>query len=52
MITNLPGCQPMKPGSASLPMFGVRPVIVDPQSGAPIEGNSIEGAIKGLAYFA
>jgi len=45
MITNLPGCQPMKPGSASLPMFGVRPVIVDPQSGAPIEGNSIEGVL-------
>merc|ERR1719174_367994 len=45
MITNLPGCQPMKPGAASLPMFGVRPVIVDPQSGVPIEGNSVEGVL-------
>jgi len=45
MITNLPGCQPMKPGSASLPMFGIRPVIVDPQSGVTIEGNLVEGVL-------
>jgi len=45
MITNLPGCQPMKPGAASLPMFGVRPVIVDPTSGQPIEGNNVEGVL-------
>jgi len=45
MITNLPGCQPMKPGAASLPMFGVRPVVVDPQSGQPIEGNGVEGVL-------
>ena len=45
MITNLPGCQPMKPGAASLPMFGVRPVVVDPQSGQPIEGTSVEGVL-------
>ena len=45
MITNLPGCQPMKPGSASLPMFGVRPVVVDPTSGAPIQGNNVEGVL-------
>jgi acetyl-CoA synthetase len=45
MITNLPGCQPMKPGSASLPMFGVRPVVVDPTSGTPLEGNGIEGVL-------
>ena len=45
MITNLPGCQPMKPGAASLPMFGVRPVVVDMQSGQPIEGNSVEGVL-------
>jgi acyl-coenzyme A synthetase/AMP-(fatty) acid ligase len=45
MITNLPGCQPMKPGAASLPMFGVRPVVVDPASGAPIEGNNVEGVL-------
>lgn len=29
MITNLPGCTPMKPSSASLPFFGVQPVVLD-----------------------
>lgn len=28
MITNLPGCTPMKPSSATLPMFGVQPIIL------------------------
>jgi len=45
MITNIPGCQPMKPGSASLPMFGIRPLLVDPQSGTIIEGNDKEGVL-------
>ncbi len=29
MITNLPGVTPMKPGSASLPFFGVQPILLD-----------------------
>ncbi len=29
MITNLPGCTPMKPGSATLPFFGIQPVILN-----------------------
>ena len=45
MITNLPGCTPMKPGAASLPMFGVRPVVVDPSSGEVIAGNDVEGVL-------
>jgi acetyl-CoA synthetase len=45
MITNLPGCTPMKPGSASLPMFGVRPVVVDPTSGSTLDGNGVEGVL-------
>jgi len=45
MITNLPGCTPMKPGAASLPMFGVRPVVVDPSSGEVITGNGVEGVL-------
>lgn len=28
-ITALPGCTPMKPGSASFPFFGIKPEIVD-----------------------
>jgi acetyl-CoA synthetase len=27
LITNLPGCTPMKPGSATFPFFGVQPII-------------------------
>jgi len=29
MITNLPGCTPMKPGSATKPFFGIQPVILN-----------------------
>ena len=29
MLTPLPGCTPLKPGSATLPFFGVEPVLLD-----------------------
>jgi len=45
MVTGLPGATPMKPGSASFPFFGVKPVVVDPQSGKEIEGNGVEGVL-------
>jgi acetyl-CoA synthetase len=41
MITPLPGATDLKPGSASKPMFGVVPQIVD------AEGNVLEGATDG-----
>jgi acetyl-CoA synthetase len=41
MITPLPGATPLKPGSATRPMFGVKPEIVDG------EGHPIEGAGSG-----
>src|SRR6185436_10449621 len=31
--------------SATLPFFGVKPVIVDPEKGTPIEGNGVSGAL-------
>ncbi|MGI8931514.1 MAG: AMP-binding enzyme, partial [Sphingomicrobium sp.] len=37
MITPLPGATPLKPGSATLPMFGVRPALID-ADGRPIDG--------------
>lgn len=37
MITPLPGAMDLKPGSATLPFFGVRPVLLD-ESGKEIEG--------------
>jgi acetyl-CoA synthetase len=41
LITPLPGATPLKPGSATRPFFGVRPVIVD------AEGKHLEGATEG-----
>jgi len=45
MITPLPGVTPAKPGSATLPFFGVKPVIVDPENGRVLEGNGVSGAL-------
>ncbi|HEX4496762.1 MAG TPA: acetate--CoA ligase [Thermoanaerobaculia bacterium] len=42
MITPLPGATPCKPGSATLPFFGVQPVLVDTE-GKELEGNDVSG---------
>jgi acetyl-CoA synthetase len=44
MITPLPGATPLKPGSATKPMFGVQPALVDPEKGTVLEGAA-EGAL-------
>jgi acetyl-CoA synthetase len=41
MITPLPGATPLKPGSATLPFFGVEPVLLDN------DGKEIHGAGEG-----
>jgi acetyl-CoA synthetase len=41
LITPLPGAIPQKPGSATLPFFGVEPIVVDDQ------GKVLEGACSG-----
>ncbi len=45
MISALPGVTPTKPGSATLPYFGVKPMLVDATSGEELEGNGVEGAL-------
>ncbi|EAS36156.3 acetate--CoA ligase [Coccidioides immitis RS] len=45
VITPLGGITPTKPGSASLPFFGIDPVILDPVTGAEIPGNDVEGIL-------
>lgn len=45
MITPLGGITPTKPGSASLPFFGIEPAIIDPVSGEEIHGNDVEGVL-------
>ena len=42
LITPLPGATPTKPGSATLPFFGVEPVLVDDE-GRRLEGNGVAG---------
>ena len=41
MIVPLPGTTPMKPGSASLPFYGIEPALVD------AEGHELSGATEG-----
>ena len=41
LITPLPGATDLKPGSATLPFFGVQPVLVD------AEGKHLDGATEG-----
>ncbi|MFC3528300.1 acetate--CoA ligase [Paracoccus mangrovi] len=45
MITSLPGAIEAKPGSATLPFFGVKPVVLDAQTGVPETGNGVEGVL-------
>ncbi|MCU0621620.1 MAG: acetate--CoA ligase [Gemmatimonadales bacterium] len=45
LISPLPGVTPTKPGSATLPFFGVKPLVVDPQDGKVLEGNGVSGAL-------
>ncbi len=45
LITPLPGATPTKPGSAMLPFFGVKPLLLDPEKGDVLEGNGVSGAL-------
>ena len=42
MLTPLPGATPLKPGSATLPFFGIQPALLDK------DGREIEGPGEGL----
>jgi acetyl-CoA synthetase len=45
LISPLPGATPTKPGSATLPLYGISPVILHPESGAVVEGNGVDGVL-------
>jgi acetyl-CoA synthetase len=45
LITPLPGAIPTKPGSATLPFFGVKPAILDEK------GNVVQGAASGALFI-
>lgn len=44
-IAPIAGITPNKPGSASLPFFGIQTCLIDPVSGTEIEGNDKEGVL-------
>ena len=44
LITPLPGITPTKPGSATLPFFGIEPVLLS-DDGKEISGNSVQGLL-------
>ncbi|AUH34143.1 acetate--CoA ligase [Paracoccus tegillarcae] len=45
LITPLPGATETKPGSATVPFFGVKPEILDAESAKVQEGNPAEGVL-------
>ncbi len=45
IITPLPGAIPQKPGSATRPFFGVKPVVLDPATGKVQEAVETEGVL-------
>ena len=42
LITPLPGATPLEPGSATLPFFGIEPVLMDSE-GKLVEGSNVSG---------
>ncbi len=45
LLTPLPGATTTKPGSATLPFFGIKPVIIDPTTGVEITTPEAEGVL-------
>ena len=45
LLTNLPGSIPMKPGSCTLPFFGVEAVVLNQQTGEEILEKEAEGVL-------
>ena len=45
VITNLPGITPMKPGSCTLPCYGIEVVVLDAATGKEIETSPAEGIL-------
>jgi acetyl-CoA synthetase len=45
LMTPLPGATATKPGSCTLPFFGVQPVVLEPTTGEELHDNGIEGVL-------
>jgi acetyl-CoA synthetase len=47
IVTNLPGITPMKPGSCTLPFYGIDAVVLDPANGHIVEPDE-DGRVEGI----
>ncbi|KAF8733266.1 hypothetical protein AX14_003959 [Amanita brunnescens Koide BX004] len=45
VVTPFPGAIETKPGSATVPFFGIEPAILDPLTGKELVGNGVEGVL-------
>ena len=45
LISPLPGATATKPGSATFPLHGIKPVVLGPESGEVIDGNGVDGVL-------
>ncbi len=45
LLTSIPGAMPAKPGSATKPFFGIKPVVLEPESGKVIKDTVAEGVL-------
>ncbi|KAJ7594060.1 hypothetical protein C8J56DRAFT_1012431 [Mycena floridula] len=45
VVTPFPGAIETKPGSATVPFFGIEPAILDPVTGVELHGNNVEGVL-------
>lgn len=45
LIAPLAGVTPTKPGSATVPFFGIEAVIIDPVTGKELKGNDVAGVL-------
>ena len=45
ILTPIPGAIPTKPGAATLPFFGIKPAIIDPQTGTEVTDTVAEGVL-------
>ena len=44
-MTPFPGAIETKPGSATVPFFGIEAAILDPVTGKELEGDEVEGVL-------
>jgi acetyl-CoA synthetase len=45
VVTPFPGAIETKPGSATVPFFGIETAILDPTTGEELQGNNVEGVL-------